>query len=316
MSRDRAIAAACAAAAVAVALMAPPAHAAQTAQAGGGGAVSFVSSLSAENEASGTGDRDGRGLAFLRLRGGRLSFALSFRGVATPVAAVLREAGKGAGGPVRIPLFTGRLSAGKTSVSGTVEISGRRVLDALRRQPNSFSFNLLTERFPHGAIRGRLHALAEPVDADRALRHSVRAPVVHGAQIYACTRQGDGSYAYTQRDVRALLEGGIAHFFAAPGPKGPPVWVAPDRSAVTGTVRSKTPNGAGNIPELALDARRSGPPDGRLGQVGEILRLNTAGGVAPGGACDPAAHPEAAVPYRADYVFVGTVRTAGRTTGG
>jgi len=36
----------------------------------------------------------------------------------------------------------------------------------------------------------------------------------------------------------------------------------------------------------------------------EILRLNTVGGVAPAGACDPATQPIVKVPYKADYVFL------------
>ncbi|MEV5592800.1 CHRD domain-containing protein [Streptomyces sp. NPDC052496] len=329
MNRGRTVSTAGAVAAVAAVLVAPPAQAGEPAQvraagrAEGGAAVSFVSSLTGENEVAAPGDRDGRGLAFLRLRGDRLSFALSYRGVAGPTAAVLQEARKGAEGPVRIPLSARRHSAGKAAesrtersaengtVSGTVTVSDRRVRDALRKQPNGFSFNLLTAPFPHGAVRGQLHASTRPLDPDRALRHSVQARVLRGAQVYACTRQSDGRHAFTQRNVRARLEGGIAHFFAAPGPGGPPAWVAPDRSAVTGTVRSRTPNGAGNIPELALDARQAGRPGGRLGSTEEVLRLNTVGGVAPTGTCDPAVRPEVAVPYRADYVFVGTVRTAG-----
>ncbi|MFD7664495.1 CHRD domain-containing protein [Streptomyces sp. NPDC059788] len=304
MIRIGTVAAAGAAAAVAALLTALPAQAEGTA------AASFVSSLDGSDVVSAPGDRDGRALAFLRLRGDRLSFALSFRGVGAPTAATLQEAGKGAEGPVRIPLFKGKPRAGKATVSGTVTVADPRVRDALRSRPNGFSFNLHTAQFPRGAVRGQLHALSGSPDADRALRHSVRASVIRGAQVYACTRQTDGHYAYTQRNVRALLEGGIAHSFVAPGPKGPPVWVAPDRSAVTGTVRSRTPNGAGNIPELALDARQAGRPGGLLGGTVEVFRLNTAGGVAPAGACDPAVRPEVAVPYKADYVFVGTGRTA------
>jgi len=35
----------------------------------------------------------------------------------------------------------------------------------------------------------------------------------------------------------------------------------------------------------------------------EVLRLNTLGGVAPAGACDPQTTPIVNVGYQADYVF-------------
>jgi hypothetical protein len=41
-----------------------------------------------------------------------------------------------------------------------------------------------------------------------------------------------------------------------------------------------------------------------VSHVVEVLRLNTVGGVAPTGACDPQATPIVAVPYQADYVFI------------
>jgi hypothetical protein len=38
--------------------------------------------------------------------------------------------------------------------------------------------------------------------------------------------------------------------------------------------------------------------------VVEVLRLNTVGGVAPAGPCDPQATPIVGVAYQADYVFI------------
>ncbi|MET8453694.1 DUF3455 domain-containing protein [Streptomyces sp. NPDC005209] len=130
-----------------------------------------------------------------------------------------------------------------------------------------------------------------------------RASVVDGVQIYACTQQADGTFAFTQRGVRATLEGGIQHSFVNPD-SGPPQWVAADGSAVTGSVTSKTPHGPGNIPELELNATQSGESTGELSDVVKIRRLNTSGGVAPTGSCDPEQTPTTEVPYNADYEFV------------
>jgi hypothetical protein len=127
--------------------------------------------------------------------------------------------------------------------------------------------------------------------------------VIFGSQIYACTAQPDGSFAFTQHDVEARLTGGIHHTFVQPD-AGPPQWQAPDGSAVTGKVVSKNANGAGNIAELDLDATQIGKSAGLLANVVEVLRLNTVGGVAPTGTCDPQATLIVNVPYQADYVFI------------
>ena len=66
--------------------------------------------------------------------------------------------------------------------------------------------------------------------------------MILGSQIYACTPQSDGSFAFTQDNVNAHLTGGIHHTFVQPV-AGPPQWQAPDGSAVSGTV---VPAGACN----------------------------------------------------------------------
>ena len=127
--------------------------------------------------------------------------------------------------------------------------------------------------------------------------------MVQGSQIYACTVQRDGTFAFTQNNVEARLSGGIHHTFVQPA-AGPPQWQAPDGSAVTGTVVTKNANGDGNIAELNLDATQIGASTGLLAHAVEVLRLNTVGGVAPTGTCDPQATPIVNVPYQADYVFI------------
>lgn len=127
--------------------------------------------------------------------------------------------------------------------------------------------------------------------------------VVRGSQIYACTLQSNGSFGFTQHDVDAHLTDGIHHTFVQPD-AGPPQWQAPDGSAVSGTVAARNANGDGNIAELNLDATQIGNARGLLAHVVEVLRLNTAGGVAPTGTCDPQTTPIVNVPYQADYVFI------------
>jgi hypothetical protein len=139
------------------------------------------------------------------------------------------------------------------------------------------------------------------------VERTFRASVVSGVQIYACTQQADGTFAFTQRGVRATLQGGIQHSFVNPN-SGPPQWIARDGSAVTGAVTSKTPRGPGDIPELELKATQSGRSTGKLAEVVKIRRINTKGGTAPTGPCDPQKNPTAEVPYGADYEFVSLCR--------
>ena len=54
---------------------------------------------------------------------------------------------------------------------------------------------------------------------------------------------------------------------------------------------------------LAAFAEPVSERDGVLAEVDYVQRIETQGGVAPTGACDPAADRTVAVPYRARYVF-------------
>ncbi|MEU9406014.1 DUF3455 domain-containing protein [Streptomyces sp. NPDC048281] len=93
----------------------------------------------------------------------------------------------------------------------------------------------------------------------------------------------------------------MRHSFTAPN-SGTPQSVAPDGTAVTGAVPAKTADGSGDIPEIDLKATRTATKHGLLARTGEILRLDTVGGVAPAGTCTPGA--VVGVPYRADCKFV------------
>ncbi|GAA2419519.1 hypothetical protein GCM10010191_33280 [Actinomadura vinacea] len=246
-----------------------------------------------------TGDPDGRAAAFARSHDGMLSWGLTWSAVAPPTIGHVHQGAKGANGPVVADLFSapGGLPATVTGLAGMSPVRAdvaRRIMTA----PGGFYTNLHTAEFPGGAVRGQLAPAAG--QSPRAFAR----PVLQGAQIYRCTRQADGTYAFTQDGVAATLTGGIAHSFAKPGPAGPPQWIAPDRSAVTGKAVTKTPNGDGNIPELVLDATQTGARNGLFSGTTQILRLNTIGGVAPAGACDPNTRPLARVPYRADYLFL------------
>jgi hypothetical protein len=259
----------------------------------------LVASLEGRNEVT-AGASVGQALELIGIEGNTLSYSVSWRGIGTPTAAHIHAGVRGVDGPVVVPLFTSPRLAGGFA-SGTVTVADPTVLAALQSDPSGFYTDLHTTAFPDGAVRGQLHALNHPVSTSGVA--AVQESVVRGSQIYACTPQPDGSFAFTQHDVEARLTDGIHHTFVQPA-AGPPQWQAPDGSAVTGKLVTRNDNGAGNIAELNLDATQIGASTGLLANVVEVLRLNTVGGVAPAGTCDPQATPIVEVPYQADYLFI------------
>lgn len=288
--------------------------------AGTGGTV-LAASLRGANEvpvAGGpaVGDKDGAAVQFVKVKGDKVSVAVAWRGTGKPTALHIHQGAKGTNGGIKVDFggLIGKESGliGKEkgkgngaskghSLTGTVTVKDRALLNALKADPSSFYANLHTDEFPGGAVRGQLHKVTVAKSDFRDALDNFQASVIKGKQIYECKPAEGGGYAFAQRDVSAVLGGRIAHSFVAPN-SGTPQWIARDGSAVTGAVISKTPNGERNIPELDLKATQSGKHRGLLADTAEILRLNTVGGVAPAGSCTAGAI--VGVPYQADYVFI------------
>ncbi|MEU4197963.1 CHRD domain-containing protein [Kribbella sp. NPDC026611] len=245
------------------------------------------------------GDPDGRAEWLFKASGSTVSFATVWSGIGAPTNGHVHEGARGTNGPVVADFFADAdgLPASVTGVAGTVNV-GADLAGRIARNPAGFYANLHTTEFGGGAVRGQLarNRGGQP--------RAVQAAVVGGQQIYRCAAQPGGGFAFGQFGVAAVLREGILHSFARPV-DGPPQWIAPDGTAVTGTVLEKSANGAGNIPELLLDARQAGGRSGILADATEVLRLNTVGGVAPAGSCDPVTQAVASVPYQADYLFLG-----------
>ncbi|WP_241845004.1 CHRD domain-containing protein [Streptomyces silvensis] len=251
------------------------------------------------------GDKDGAALQFVKVKGDKVSVTVKWRGTAEPTALHIHQGARGTNGAVKIDFTKLLAKAENRRVTGTVKVADAALLKKLKANPNGFYANLHTAEFPGGAVRGQLHKVTANVSLGAAAR-SFQASVVKGRQIYQCKKAagGSGGFTFQQRDVRATLGGRIAHDFVRPN-SGTPRWIAPDRSAVTGSLISKTPNGKKNIAELDLKAERVGKKRGLLAGTTEILRLNTVGGVQPSGACKPGTPKSVvSVPYGADYVFV------------
>jgi hypothetical protein len=154
---------------------------------------------------------------------------------------------------------------------------------------------------PAGAGGSKPPAVPEPIQVP-AGQKVVLDVIGKGVQIYDCKPSaGDPNVVtWTFREPSAVLYGhrgrpvGI-HFVG-------PTFESFDGSAVVGARPKSVQPDPDAIPWLLLeaDAHRG---DGVLSQVDFIQRLETRGGLAPAGACDPATDATVAVPYRARYVF-------------
>jgi hypothetical protein len=274
------------------------------------GAMFFATVLRGSNEVASSiqplgGDKAGSGVALVRIQGNQVSYAFTWSGIGTPIMGHIHEGPEGVEGPVVIPFFDTKLPNGQNYVVGTVTVNNPSLLANIKAHPEQFYVNLHTAAFSDGAVRGQLHALPVPVNLEQSIAQSQVHPVSEGDQIYTCTRQPtNGAYTFTQTNVNAMLSGGINHMFVKAGPGGTPEWVAPDKSAVQGKTVDTIPNGTNNIPELALTATQKGAANGVLSSTRAVMRLDTIGGLAPSGTCDPTTQPMTSVPYSADYLFV------------
>jgi hypothetical protein len=250
------------------------------------------------------GDPDGHATSFIAADDNRVNYSFSWSGIGAPTDGHIHAGTVGVNGAVVVPLFSAPngLPASISGIAGVVKGVKGDLVRQISRTPNNFYTNLHTAEFPGGAVRGQLFRTGNGND-DNFDQSTFVASVVRGEQIYACTKQADGTFAFTQHNVSATLQTGIAHSFVKDD-AGPPQWVSRDHSSVTGKLISKSANGATNIAELDLDATQTGDSHGQLANTVEILRLNTVGGVAPAGTCDPKTQPIAKVPYQADYVFL------------
>jgi hypothetical protein len=118
-----------------------------------------------------------------------------------------------------------------------------------------------------------------------------------GSQNYECV----GS-TWTFRQPKAVLVSDSGEQLGIHG-RGP-FWASYDGSSVVGSAPVSAPgrDPAQDVPLLLLRGT-PGDADGQFASVTYIQRLDTRGGAAPAGACDPEQQPTLAVPYLAVYYF-------------
>lgn len=230
----------------------------------------LAASLRGANEvppASGAavGDPDGGALLFLRVKGDKVSVAVKWHGVTPPTALHIHDGVKGVNGAIEVD-YTPLLGAARgNSLTATVTVTDRTVLQRLRDDPAGFYANLHTAEFPGGAVRGQLHKVTARVDFRHA-PDSFQASVVKGEQIYRCERNRAGGHSFAQRDVRAVLDGRIGHTFTRPGsgtPGGSRATAAPSparSSAGRRTAPRTSPNWTSGQRSRARSRGCSPPP--------------------------------------------------------
>lgn len=133
----------------------------------------------------------------------------------------------------------------------------------------------------------------------------------HGVQTYTCrpTATDPKQFAYdaTKSEPDAVLMDAkgnvIIHHYANFDPAGP-AWESNDGSKIVAKKLDPVQPKPGTIPWLLLQVvHREG--NGALERITFIHRVDTAGGVAPAGSCDPEKAPKVRVPYKANYYFYG-----------
>jgi hypothetical protein len=136
-------------------------------------------------------------------------------------------------------------------------------------------------------------ALAPAADQDLAFTFDAT-----GVQIYNCT---GGAWVFSAPDAQLYQSSDrhpVGHHYAGP------TWEYQDGSLVVAAKTAGATVDPSAIPWLLLTAKGHGPIDGRMSEVTSIQRLETAGGLAPVGACTNGA--VANVPYTATYYFYKT----------
>jgi hypothetical protein len=107
-----------------------------------------------EDGRRGAGDPNGLGSATGVISGGRLCFAFTVRGIEAPQAAHIHRGDRSENGPIVIELRAPE-EGDPGAVSGCVNVRSSLARQVLRR-PANYYWNVHTERYPAGAIRGQV----------------------------------------------------------------------------------------------------------------------------------------------------------------
>ncbi|MER5502285.1 CHRD domain-containing protein [Streptomyces sp. NPDC002561] len=145
-------------------------------------AVSLVARLAGDQDGPTRGDRDGRAVALVKVKGDRVTFALTWNGIGRPTGGHLHQDRPGSGGGVKAELFGTAMPASVNSAAGQTSVSSAVLARRLRTDPGGFFIDLHSEEFPRGAVRGRLRILEKPVNPLSIIRGGKLRALADGGQ--------------------------------------------------------------------------------------------------------------------------------------
>ncbi|MFJ9627221.1 CHRD domain-containing protein [Streptomyces sp. NPDC091280] len=150
-------------------------------------AVSLIAQLSGDQEVPvkggpAVGDPDGRAVALVKVKGDRITFALSWNGIDRPTLGHIHQGAAGHNGDVKVGLFTTQMPSTVQSAAGQTSVTDAALARQLRTDPADFYVNLHTAQFPGGAVRGQLRPLAKPVNPLSIIRGGKLRALADGGQ--------------------------------------------------------------------------------------------------------------------------------------
>ncbi|MFJ2895178.1 CHRD domain-containing protein [Streptomyces sp. NPDC087218] len=150
-------------------------------------AVSLIAQLTGDQgtqKKSGpaVGDKDGKAVALVKVKGGRVTFALTWNGIGRPTRGHLHQGRAGSDGGVKAELFGTAMPVSVNSAAGQTTMSSAALARRLRTEPGDFYIDLHSEEFPGGAVRGRLRLLEKPVNPLSIIRGGKLRALADGGQ--------------------------------------------------------------------------------------------------------------------------------------
>jgi CHRD domain len=152
-----------------------------------GPALFLAAKLSAAQEVpaadgKATGDPDGAAVAFIKVKGNRVTYSVTWKGVSAPTLGHLHNAPAGKNGPVAVTLFGTPMPDTVDAAVGAAAFEDATLADKIRTNPTDFYFNLHTAEFPGGAVRGQFNVLNRPVNLLSVIRGGATRAMADGEQ--------------------------------------------------------------------------------------------------------------------------------------
>jgi hypothetical protein len=116
------------------------------------------------------GDKDGSAVAFLKVKGNRVTYSLKWKGISAPTLGHLHQGVAGVNGAVAVTLFGSAMPEGVNAAVGAGSFEDPALAKALRTNPAGFYFNVHTAEFPGGAVRGQFKRVNKPVNLFNVIR--------------------------------------------------------------------------------------------------------------------------------------------------